>query len=237
MLRHLKAWLRRGRLDDELREELAQHVAWKTESLIADGVPEAEARRRAARRPSATSRGCARSRARVWGFPSIDSDRPGRPLRRAPDAARARRSPRSPSCRSRSASAPAPRSSASPTRCCSASCRCRDPDSLVLLQWTSGPVFPFSSLNGNGKQNADGSRQHVVRADRVPGDAGRRTGQRRPRSAFADLYDVNVSIDGRAEIASAHVVSGNYFDVLGVPPADRPRRSARPTTGPTRRRR
>ena len=36
MLRHLKAWLRRGRLDDELREELAQHVAWKTASLIAD---------------------------------------------------------------------------------------------------------------------------------------------------------------------------------------------------------
>ena len=25
ILRHLKAWLRRGRLDDEMREELAQH--------------------------------------------------------------------------------------------------------------------------------------------------------------------------------------------------------------------
>src|SRR6185436_1592246 len=36
---------------------------------------------------------------------------------------------------------------------------------------------------------------------------------------FADLYDVNVSIGGRAEIAGAHAVSGNYFDVLGVTPA------------------
>src|SRR4029079_12695434 len=31
-----------------------------------------------------------------------------------------------------------------------------DPDALVLLEWASGPVFPFSSLNGNGPQNAEG---------------------------------------------------------------------------------
>ena len=36
---------------------------------------------------------------------------------------------------------------------------------------------------------------------------------------FADLYDINVSIDGRAELANAHAISGNYFSVLGVPPA------------------
>src|SRR2546423_1487426 len=36
---------------------------------------------------------------------------------------------------------------------------------------------------------------------------------------FADLYQVNVGIDGRAEVGSAHAVSGNYFDVLGVAPA------------------
>ena len=34
ILRHLNAWLRRGRLDDELREEMAQHVAWKAEALV-----------------------------------------------------------------------------------------------------------------------------------------------------------------------------------------------------------
>jgi hypothetical protein len=72
MLRHLKAWLRRGRLDDELREELAQHVAWKTDSLIADGVPEREARRRAGVEVG-NLRACASSRARGLGLSSIDS--------------------------------------------------------------------------------------------------------------------------------------------------------------------
>ena len=37
MFRHLRAWVRRGRLDDELRDELAQHVEWATERLIAEG--------------------------------------------------------------------------------------------------------------------------------------------------------------------------------------------------------
>ena len=30
---------------------------------------------------------------------------------------------------------------------------------------------------------------------------------------------MSVGIDGRAEMASAHAVSGNFFAVLGVPPA------------------
>jgi putative ABC transport system permease protein len=70
--RHLKAWIHRGRLDDELREELAQHVVWKTDSLIAEGVPEDEARRRAAVDVGNVSRLREQSRA-IWGFPSLDS--------------------------------------------------------------------------------------------------------------------------------------------------------------------
>jgi MacB-like periplasmic core domain len=69
--RRLKAWMRRGRLDDELREELAQHVAWKAEGLIADGVPDAEARRRAAVEVGNLPRLREESRA-FWGFPSLD---------------------------------------------------------------------------------------------------------------------------------------------------------------------
>jgi predicted permease len=72
LLRHVKAWLRRGRLDDELREELEQHVAWKTDSLIADGVPESEARRRAIVEVGNVTRLREQSRA-IWGFPSFDS--------------------------------------------------------------------------------------------------------------------------------------------------------------------
>ena len=154
LLRHLKAWLRRGRLDDELREELEQHVAWKTDSLVADGVPEGEARRRAAVEVGNVTRLREQSRA-VWGFPSLDSvaqdPRYGlRQMRRTPvftavavlslaigigasagvfslaDAMLFRKLP------------------------------VPDPDGLVLLKWSSGPVFPFSSLNGNSDMSADG---------------------------------------------------------------------------------
>jgi putative ABC transport system permease protein len=72
LLRHLRTWLRRGRLDDELREELAQHVSWKAEALMNEGVPEAEARRRAAVEIGNLTRVREQSRA-IWGFPSFDS--------------------------------------------------------------------------------------------------------------------------------------------------------------------
>jgi putative ABC transport system permease protein len=72
ILRHLKAWLRRGRLDDEMREELAQHVAWKTERLESEGIPHAEAARRARLEVGNVTR--LREEARsIWGFPSLDS--------------------------------------------------------------------------------------------------------------------------------------------------------------------
>jgi predicted permease len=216
ILRHLKAWLRRGRLDDELRDELAQHLAWKTDSLIADGVPDAEARRRAAIEVGNVTRLREESRS-IWGFPSIDSLvqdlRYGvRQMRRAPgfvavavlslaigigasaavfslaDALLFRKLP------------------------------VTDPDSLVALKWASGPVYPFSSLNGNGQQNADGlaSTSFALAGFQAMQAAGQGTVD---LFGFADLYSVNIAIDGRAEMTSAHAISGNYFDVLGVPPS------------------
>ena len=68
MLRHLIAWLRRGRLDDEIREELAQHVAWTAERLEVDGLSHDEARRRAAVAVGNLARLREESRA-IWGFP------------------------------------------------------------------------------------------------------------------------------------------------------------------------
>src|SRR3989304_3452987 len=72
ILRHLTAWLRPGRLDDELRDEMAQHVVGKAEGLMAEGVPEIEARRRAAVEVGNLTRVREESRA-IWGFPSVDS--------------------------------------------------------------------------------------------------------------------------------------------------------------------
>ena len=33
---------------------------------------------------------------------------------------------------------------------------------------------------------------------------------------FADLYRVNLSVDGRADVGNGHVVSGNYYSALGL---------------------
>ena len=98
----------------------------------------------------------------------------------------------------------------------------RDPASLVLMRWTSGPVSPFSSLNGNGDQNDSGLSStsfSYVAYQSFRADASRYLDV----IGFADLYQVNASVDGRAELATAHVVSDNYFDVLGCDPRSRAR--------------
>jgi len=216
MLRHFSSWLRRSRLDDELRDEMAQHVEWKTETLIAEGISEPEARRRAAIEMGNVTRLREESR-ETWGFPRLESVWQDaayglRQMRRTPlftavavvslavgigasaavfslaDAMVMRRLP------------------------------VRDPQQLILFKWSSGPVFPFSSLNGNGQQTEQGLSSTSFA--RVALDEMRvATSGRMDLLGFADLYDVNVTADGRAEMASAHVVSGNYFDVLGLSPA------------------
>lgn len=213
ILRHLMAWLRRDRLDDEMREELAQHVDWNAAALIAEGVPPDEARRRAALALGNVSRVREDSRA-VWGFVALDGIaqdvRYGlRQLRRTP-----------------AFSAVAIVSLAVAIGAGTAvfsladavllrTMAVRDPGGLVLLKWRSGPAYPFSSLSGYGEQNADGLASTSF--SQAAFDAFRRDGARYlDPLGFADLYQVAVVVDGRAEVGNAHAVSGNYFDVLGV---------------------
>lgn len=89
------------------------------------------------------------------------------------------------------------------------------PDDLVLLRWTSGPVFPAVSLNGYSSQTDDGlsstSFSHVA-FTRMRDDAA-------PLAdvfGFADLYRINIGLNGRAELGTGHAVSGNYFEALGI---------------------
>jgi predicted permease len=216
IFRHLRAWLRRGRLDDELRQEMAQHVDWKTQALVDEGLPEAEARRRATLAVGNVTRLREESRG-IWGFPSLDSV--GQDLRYG-----FRQMGRAPMFTTVAILSLAIGIGASAAVFSLADAllfrklAVPDPDSLVVFKWFSGPTLPFTSLNGNGQQSPSGlsstsfslvalhEMQAAVR-DRVD------------LLGFADLYDVNLSIDGRAELANAHVVSGNYFAVLGVPPA------------------
>ncbi|MGH9408068.1 MAG: ADOP family duplicated permease [Vicinamibacterales bacterium] len=72
IVRHLLAWLRRDRLDDELREELAQHREWTADRLIAEGVSPDDARRQAAVQIGNPLRLREQSRG-IWGFAALDT--------------------------------------------------------------------------------------------------------------------------------------------------------------------
>jgi len=212
-LRHLAAWFRRRRMDDELRQELEQHVEWKTQQLEDAGVPRDEARRQAAVAVGNVSRLREDARA-LWGFPTLDSlaqdIRYGlRQITRAP-----------------SFSAVAILSLGIGIGATTAvfsladavllrGMAVRDPARLFVIKWRSGPLFPFSSLNGWAAQTA------TETASTSFSFAGYQAFRAQAASqidvlGFADLYQVNVVADGRAELATAHAVSGNYFDVLGV---------------------
>ena len=213
VLRHLAAWLRRDRLDDEMRAELAQHVELTATRLVEDGVAPDEARRRAAVSVGNSLRLREDAR-RLWGFPRLDSIvqdvRYGlRQIARAPGFSAI--AILSLGIGIGAGAAVFSLADAVLLRTMAV----RDPHSLVLIKWRSGPVFPFSSLNGYGEQNDDGLAstsfsQAAYRSFRA--DASREVDV----LGFADLYQVNLAADGRSEIGSAHAVSGNYFDVLGV---------------------
>ncbi len=212
-LRHLAAWLRRDRLDDEMRAELAQHVAWKTQALVDEGVPHDEAHRRARLAVGNLTR--LKEEARdLWGFPALETFlqdlRYGlRLLRRSPGL-----------------SAVAVLSLAIGIGASAAvfsladamlfrKLAVADPDSLVVLKWFSGPVFPFSSLNGYGEQSDDGLTSTSFST--VALEAFERDGSRYLDIVpFADMYQVNLAAQGVGEVGNAHAIGGAYFQVLGV---------------------
>jgi predicted permease len=217
ILRHLWASLRRGRLDEQMREELEQHVAWKAEELAHDGVPPAEARRQAAVAVGNLARLREDSRA-VWGFPTLDSVaqdvRYGlRQIARAPAFSLV-----AISSLAIGIGASAAVFSLADAMIFRTLPAVRDPHSLVVFKWHSGPVLAFNGLNGNSDQNEQGMSSTSFA--RVALDEMQAAGRGSiDVFGFADLYSVNVSIDGRAETLNAHAVSGTYFEVLGVAPA------------------
>ena len=126
------------------------------------------------------------------------------------------------------------RCSASPTRCCCASCRCRTPDELVdsaLALRPAGcphrPSAATSPATGRGQSSTsfsfpafDALREDAAPVAEVFG--------------FAGLYGSRWTLRSTAtqKPASGQVVSGNYFDALGIraggrAAAARHRRSAR----------
>ena len=214
--RRLAAWIRRDTLDDQLAEEIRDHLAARARRLVDDeGLTPEDAALEARRRFGNVLAYREDSRA-MWGFPAIDTFlqdlRFGlRLMRRSPtftlvavlslaigmggavavfslaDAILFRKLP------------------------------VRDPDSLHVIRWISGPVLPFESLNGHGRQGdtENSSTSFSLAAFEALRDQQREIGD---VIGFAELSPVNIGIDGPAELGQGLAVSGNYFDVLGLAP-------------------
>jgi predicted permease len=90
------------------------------------------------------------------------------------------------------------------------------PDALVLLDWASGPRPMFVSLNGNF--NKDSESISSTSFSYLTFEKFRETTRTLSQVlAFSSLSNVNVNIDGNADLVSGQIVSGNYYAVLKVP--------------------
>jgi predicted permease len=214
--RRLAAWVRRNSLDDQLAEEIRDHLAERARRIADDEGLTPEAAAREARRRFGNVLAIREDSRAMWGFPALDTFlqdvRFGlRLMRRSPtftvvavlslaigmggavavfslaDAILFRKLP------------------------------VRDPDGLHVVRWISGPTLPFDSLNGHGSQ---GDTESSSTSFSLAAFEALRDQQRELADVigFAELYQVNLGIDGQAELGKGLAVSGNYFDVLGVAP-------------------
>lgn len=206
---------RRRRLEDELRDEVGLHLELRRQALIDAGMDPRDAEIES-RRLFGNATAIREETRDMWGFPSIDTlvqdVRYGaRLLRRSPTVtvasivslaigigASAGVFSLADAMLLRSLPVPAPRE-------------------LLAFQWRSGPTTLYSSLSGNswGDDTGEGSTS-------FPLDVLRQARMRAHDAAdvfgFADLGQVNISVDGVAELGDATTVSGNYFGVLGILP-------------------
>src|SRR5215213_2180645 len=92
----------------------------------------------------------------------------------------------------------------------------KEPERLVLFRWTSGPKFSPGSHHGNMTRDESG---RLVKSSFAHQTYARLRGHPGPLSDVLALGSVplNVSADGRADVANGQAVSGNYYAALGVP--------------------
>ena len=215
--RRLLALSRRSRLDAELRDEMAQHVAWKTAALESEGLPREEAARRARVEVGNVTR--LREEARShWGFPSMDSIVQDiryaiRQMRRAPAVAAVA-----------IASLAIAIGASSGVFALTRAALYRDagivrPGEVLMFRWEApADASIFSSLNGSGSQsgtlNSSTSFSYPtfqrVLETLAPADAD--------VAGFADMYRANVSLQGQTRMVNGQLVSGSYFSMLGTRP-------------------
>jgi predicted permease len=93
----------------------------------------------------------------------------------------------------------------------------REPDRLVLFEWTAADKFSTGGYHGNGGRDASG---RLVKSS-FPYLTYKQFREQRSDVlsdvfAFGDV-NVNVNANGLADVAKGQAVSGNYYAVLGVP--------------------
>jgi predicted permease len=214
--RRARALMSRSRHDDDLREEIAQHIEMRRQQLVGEGMDPREAAFEA-RRLFGHVTSIREETRDMWSFRWIetlahDARFGARLLRRSPLFTLTAVS--SLAIGIGSAAAVFSLADSLLFRALPVA----NPQELVLFRWASGPQIPFSSLNGFGNQNE--TETSSTSFSRSAYDAIRtKLSHDLEAFAFADLYRANLSIDGQADTAFAQVVSGNYFRALGVVPA------------------
>jgi predicted permease len=212
----LRLMLRRNRLDDELREEVLLHMDLRRQALIDGGMDPRQAEVEARRR-FGNAMAIREETRDMWGFPSLDTltqdIRYGaRLLGRSPTVTIA-------SILSLAIGIGASAGVFSLTDAMLLrSLPVRSPGELVLLRWQSGPTSPYASLSGYSSGDDSGERSTSFSLEAF------RQARLQARDAievigFANLGQVNLSVNGVAALGEATAVSGNYFSVLGLSPA------------------
>ena len=212
----LLAFLRRSRHDDELREEIEAHIAERRRSLIDDGMDPREAAYEA-RRMFGNATVIREETRDMWNVRALETI--GQDVRYGARVMR-----RSPVFAVTAVASLALAIGAAVSVFSLADALMlrrlpvRAPGELVLFRWSSGPQMVFESLSGTGEQSSTGLSSTSF--SKLAFDTMRaQLSDRVDMFAFADLYRANLALDGTPESASAQMVSGNYFDTLGLTPA------------------
>ena len=212
----LRAMLSRSRRDAEFKEEIEAHIAERRQSLIDDGMDARDAAYEA-RRMFGNAAIIREETRDMWSVRSVETI--GQDLRYG--ARMLRRSPVFTSTAIASLALAIGAAVAVFSLVDALVMRMlpvRAPHELVLFRWYSGPQMVFESLSGAGQQDSSGFSSTSF--SKVAFDTMQtQLADRVQMFAFADLHRANLSVDGSPESASAQIVSGNYFDALGVTPA------------------
>ncbi len=217
-LRHLLMRLRRDRLDDELRDEMALHVELRTAELVERGMTPDEARAAALRRFGNTTLLREDSRT-LWGFGALETV--------LQDIRYALRT----MARARMLTGVVVVSLAIGIGVNAAifsiandvlfrKLPVASPDDLVLPSWVSSTKKLPGSLWGSLQDSDAGGFQSTSFTYSAYEAFRERKDLFTDLMAFKRLSGrTNVVADGEAELATAQVVSGNYYRGLGVAPA------------------